>query len=196
MRETGNRLAIGKADRRMIDKVLSALCEIYRNDYFLIENNCHELSITGAFYRYFRNNFDRWVAEKFHDVNIDMEYGKMGEELCAKPAPLNNVGKRHMRIDFVIHKRGIQTQNILAIEFKLKNRKKDIEWDYEKLKSITIKSDNENQVRNYILGISIVLDKKKVSMKYFKDGAECSREECCYVWNGEELVKKADQFRL
>ena len=72
---------------------------------FLVEEKCHELSIVGAFYRYFRNEYDDYFKSNYPDVSVDMEYSKMGEELCAKPAPSNKGGKQHMRIDFVVHKR-------------------------------------------------------------------------------------------
>ncbi len=185
MIESGCSIAMDKDDECMISKVLYALGEVYRNDYFLVENNCHELSIVGSFYRYFRNEYDDYFNSNFPGVSIDMEYSKMGEELCAKPAPTNDMGKKHMRIDFVVHKRKCQTQNLLAIEFKLKGRKKDINWDYDKLKAITVKADDVSQVRNYELGISALLKDDGVEMRFFKDGKErCSLP---YKWNGRIL---------
>ena len=189
MSMTGTKATMDENDEIIIEKVLFALGEVYRNDYFLIENNCHELSIVGAFYRYFRNEYDNWFKEHFPDVSIDMEYSKMGEELCAKPAPPNNSqDKKHMRIDFVVHKRKFQTRNLLAIEFKLDGREKDVKWDYEKLSAITVKVDDDvvddKQVRNYELGISIVLEKNAMIMKFFKDGSECYPVRK-YNWDGE-----------
>ena len=176
-------------DGEMISKVLFALGEVYRNDYFLVENNCHELSIVGAFYRYFRNEYDDYFKSKFPDVSIDMEYSKMGEDLCAKPAPPNDMDKKHMRIDFVVHRRKYQTRNLLAIEFKLDGRTKDINWDYDKLKAITVKGDDDKQVRNYELGISIVLKKDGLIMKFFKGGEECGKVRE-FIWDGKDWKKE------
>lgn len=176
-------------DESMIVKVLCALREIYRNDYFLVEEKCHELSIVGAFYRYFRNEYDDYFKSNFPDVSIDMEYSKMGEELCAKPAPSNKGGKQHMRIDFVVHKRKSQEQNLLAIEFKLEGRTKEIDWDYEKLKAITVKVDDEKQVRKYELGISITLKKNGLVMKFFKYGDACGKERIYMGWGRLERKK-------
>jgi len=177
-----------KFDTMVLTRVLHALAEVYKNDYFLIEYKCHELAIVGAFYRYFSNSYRTWIRRKYPEVSIDMEYSRMGEEMCAKPAPPNEHGKKHMRIDFVIHKRKAQTQNILAIEFKLEGRDKDIDWDYEKLKAVTIKSKDVKQVRNYGLGISIVLEPNGLIMRYFKDGSDCD-EDGKYKWDGAQFVR-------
>lgn len=170
-------MLINDLDRELVDKVLHALQITYSTDYFLIENGCHELSIVAAFYHCFKNEYEAWFKSAYPEVSIDMEYSKMGEKMCAKLAPPNESGKKHIRIDFVIHKRQSQTQNLLAIEFKLDDRDKDIKWDYEKLRAITVKCDEANQVRNYELGISILLKKDYVEMKYFKDGNDIEQDE-------------------
>lgn len=176
-----------KDDKMMLERVLHALAKVYANDYFLIENKCHELAIVGAFYRYFSNMYRAWFRKMYPEVSIDMEYSRMGEEMCAKPAPPNSHSKNHMRIDFVIHERKSQAQNILAIEFKLDGRNKDIDWDYEKLSAMTIKSKDDNQVRNYGLGISIVLEPNGLVVRCFKDGSG-NGGNVKYKWDGSGFV--------
>ena len=79
--------------------VLDALASVYENDYFLIEKCCHELTVVAAFFRAFCEQ--NQIANE--QIKVDMEYSRMGEFLEAKPASSNEHGKKHMRIDFVIH---------------------------------------------------------------------------------------------
>ena len=160
--------------------VLNALASVYENDYFLIEKCCHELTVVAAFFRAFCEQ--NQIANE--QIKVDMEYSRMGESLEAKPAPPNEHGKKHMRIDFVIHQRGNQHNNKLAIEFKSGNSKKDIDWDYEKLKSVTSHVVDPHQVRNYGLGLSLQYDEQSVVLVAFVDGVEQSEER--YLWNSKK----------
>lgn len=156
---------------------LNALASVYENDYFLIEKCCHELTVVAAFFRAFCEQ--NQIANE--QIKVDMEYSRMGESLEAKPAPPNEHGKKHMRIDFVIHQRGNQHNNKLAIEFKSGNSKKDIDWDYEKLKSVTDSSTDLNQVRNYGLGLSVRYDMEGIVLMSFEGGT--IQDERRYLWD-------------
>lgn len=158
--------------------VLDAITEVYKNDYFLIEQCCHELTVVASFFKFFcaRNRIEDNL------IKIDLEYSRIGESLEAKPAPLNNeFNKSHMRIDVVIHQRGCQRKNKLALEFKCGERQKDLEWDFEKLKSVTVCSDNPSQVRNYKLGLSLQYNERGVILVPFIGGEEQESEQ--YSWN-------------
>lgn len=171
--------------------VMGALTEVYKNEYYLIEHRCHELTVVAAFFYSFR--LHNQIAD--NRISIDMEYSRFGETLEAKPASPNTYGKKHMRIDFVVHQRGVQENNKLAIEFKDANSKKDIAWDYEKLKSITVRLDDSRQIRNYGLGLSVKYNKDGVTIVSFTDGEE--RVEEVYVWNvADKSFTKAEIVNL
>ena len=160
--------------------VLKALASVYENDYFLIEKCCHELTVVAAFFRAFCEQ--NQIANE--QINVDMEYNRMDESLEAKPAPPNEHGKKHMRIDFVIHQRGNQQNNKLAVEFKCSGREKDLAWDIEKLESITIRADDPNQVRNYGLGLSAQYDAGGITLVPVVNGVLQNAER--YLWNSAD----------
>ena len=160
--------------------VLDALASVYENDYFLIEKCCHELTVVAAFFRAFCEQ--NQIANE--QIKVDMEYSRMGEFLEAKPASSNEHGKKHMRIDFVIHQRGNQQNNKLAVEFKCNGREKELAWDIEKLKSVTIRADDPNQVRSYGLGLSVQYAVGGITLVPVVNGARLSAEQ--YLWNSAD----------
>ena len=66
--------------KRVKDAICVVLGAVYKNEFRLIEQQCHELNIVGAFYHYFRSMFEK----DFVSYSIDMEYSRMGERKASK----------------------------------------------------------------------------------------------------------------
>ena len=160
----------------LVEMIKKAMWCVYRNEYWLIEQECHELNIVGAFYHYFRCMFD----SEFKECSIDMEYSKQGRESLPKEIKAkcsnkkcSNCGKddhkHRIRSDFVIHHRGDNTRNILTLEFKGEWAKTNgnCDWDFEKLKVLTRKGTEEF---SYSYGGFVKLEKHGVTITWFEDG--------------------------
>ena len=104
---------------------------------------------------------ERLKKAKISDVVVDCEYNKNGDHPKKTLMFLEGI-----RPDLLVHKRGDNTKNLLAVEFKgwwnkSKNR------DEEKLKSLT-SPDEEYQ---YLLGAFVRLGKENMQeLEYYANG--------------------------
>lgn len=149
-------------------QIETALNKLYCNEHYLIKHNVHEVAIVSHFFRYFLNEYQDFYC----DLNIDMEYNKNG----VKPKGYYEITGEEFhkaRPDFIIHKRGCNSHNLLYIEFKHYNNHSSPSTDYKKLKAFTLKDDRDNKNEfQYKYGLAIKLYPKKVEMIWFQDGAE------------------------
>ena len=168
-----------KCLKAMMDAVIVALGIVYKNEYRLIENHCHELNIVGAFYHYFRNLFEGLLRP----YCIDMEYSRMGSKMNPKEIDIRNLKgkcpychKRHsrrIRSDFIIHKPG-KDKNLLVIEFKGEWSSGCLIWDEKKLRALTKPIQSRPRgvayVCGYLLGVSIILKDSGAGLQWFTKG--------------------------
>lgn len=100
-----------------IDNALSQLTSPL-NDKYLLEHNLGERCIA--------HRFAIHLAEQFPDWDIDCEYNRNGDQL--KEMPLSEECKTLLRKtgrvfpDIIVHKRGREGPNLLAVELKIKGR--------------------------------------------------------------------------
>ena len=100
--------------------VQRAVDEVYKNDKSLIVRDVNERSIVFRFGLYL---YEILKFTEFKDYDIDVEYNRNGNE----PKRLPN-HKNGTYPDFIIHKREVNTNNLLVLEFKTewyKNQKAD-----------------------------------------------------------------------
>ena len=168
-----------KYSKLLKDAVAFTTGAVYKNEYRLIQQHCHELNIVGAFYHYFRLYF----GDQFRPYCIDMEYSRMGNRLLPKEIAVNardgvcpcchKEHKRRIRSDFIIHQPG-SDKNLFVIEFKGEWSSGCLEWDHRKLceltKPITSRPDGESYVCGYKLGVSIMLKDSGVGLEWFTNG--------------------------
>ena len=165
--------------KKVMEAVIVTLGAVYKNDYRLIKQHCHELNIVGAFYYHFRRMFEK----SFSRYRIDMEYSRMGTRNVSKEIHSLTGGEfcpichakhgRRIRSDFIIHKPG-KDINLLAIEFKGEWSSGCQEWDERKLceltKPLTSRPEGESYVCGYVLGVSIILKASGVGFQRFANG--------------------------
>lgn len=148
---------------KYVNKTLDIL---YVNENYLFENNSSERNMVFHFARYFTVLLNNTYLK---DYNVDCEYNK--NKLGYKEIMYNFDNKQHkIYPDLILHERGSNKNNILAIEFKKFNNynKLSKEKDYYKLKALT----NNHGEFKYKLGLFIILGKKRELVKiiYFVNG--------------------------
>lgn len=134
----------------------------------MFENDVSERNLVFHFSRYFIETFEGCNKNKIYSVDCEYNRNAFNEN---KYKELLYGGKQHEIFpDFILHQRGSNENNMLAIEFKKYNykNKSDIKKDKLKLKALTDQKANYN----YELGLFIILGKSrnKVKIKKFING--------------------------
>lgn len=182
------------------DAVAFTIGAVYKNEYRLIQQHCHELNIVGAFYHYFRLYF----GDQFRPYCIDMEYSRMGNRLLPKEIAVNAGGgscpychkqhSRRIRSDFIIHKPGTD-DNLLVIEFKGEWSSGCLAWDEKKLreltKPLTARPAGESYVCGYKLGVSIIMKEVGCQLQMFVKGEKVGQR---FLISKECLIGKYDAY--
>ncbi len=100
----------------------------------------------------------------YAQFNLDCEYNKHGDDPKERPN-----GSR-MRPDLLIHSRGNDNHNILAVEFagwwKIRNSPDEVEKDRSKLKELT----NPDYTYKYQLCVLIKINEVGAEYEYFRNG--------------------------
>lgn len=102
---------------------------------------------------------------KYAGLNLDSEYRKHGDDQKLRP----NGSK--MRPDILIHSRGNDENNIMAVEFagwwKIRKKPREVEGDRIKLKELT----DTKYTYGYRLGALVKMNKANdTAYEYFRDG--------------------------
>lgn len=165
-----------KNRKDILNKLLNdAISDLYKFDSYLIihldisgngTENIHlsERSIVTKYETYLQNRIKNSIFENY---NIDCEYNRNIDAI--KTYPSDN-GKIHGCCpDIIIHKRGTNDDNLLAIEVKTWWNT-DTKHDEDKLRHFT----NQTSDYKYEYGLSITLgkDENSVKMKWFQNGIE------------------------
>lgn len=135
-------------------------------DFYLIENDVHEQSITGKI----ACNILRIIEVRYNSCwNVDVEYNRNME----LPKSLHGIG--NVKPDILIHKRGcnnpdnIDDNNLLIVEAKKNPNKDEIKEDIKKIKAFIYEDPYHYK---YGVFISILTDSKEVKTKWFYREAE------------------------
>ena len=146
----------------LIFNVNQALDILYESDSVLIEKRIHERAIAFRFALYFQELIR---DTEFGDLDLDFEYNKREDDY--KITPSKPYGSYP---DLILHKRGIQDQNTLIIEFKCAWSSASRSGDFEKLQEYT-RRDLEN---GYYYGLGLFIEfgatRKGSRLNRFIDG--------------------------
>ena len=132
------------------------------NDIFLLEKDVGERAIS--------HRLGLYLQSKFPEMNVDCEYNRKGSKIDPKRFDPKKIKSRPVYPDVIVHKRGDDSNNILAIGVKKQGRK-GIEYDEKKLKHFTSNS------HKYKFGLLLIFDTKKKArddpiLRWFKEGRE------------------------
>lgn len=112
-------------------------------EVFASEN--HELFKRGVGERTLVGSLRRYVAQRFQDWNVDTEYNRHIEEPKYLPRYeqlLEENGLQHpdepqpRSIDLIVHERGTDSRNLLAVEVKRSENSRNRQYDHLKLQAL------------------------------------------------------------
>lgn len=138
---------------KILNKLSNSIERLFVEDYFLIKDNDHEISLTHKLSCYLQEEFNEW--------DVDCEFNRMNSGEKRIPKELNN---NKIRPDVIIHKRG-KDINLLVVEFKKNSSRLEKYSDICKI--INIMKDSK---LNYDFGvfINIITSDSKVEMYLLK----------------------------
>ena len=145
-----------------IDKKLRICTDVfYKNDFFLIENNVSERSISHKLAEYLQVEFPDW--------NVDCEYNRMygqvkvleGITECSEQRTTDRIYP-----DIIVHERNTD-ENLVVIEIKI-NIKDDC--DIKKLEKLTSRTGKFSYTVGYFIRFS--KEKERCSIRRFEGGRE------------------------
>ena len=150
----------GYSKKEIVDIVECALRKLYDKDRFLIEQQINEPCICHKFAEY--------LQEHFYEYNVDCVYNRHGKLVKEADGISYERGSKTDFIypDILVHVRGNDERNILAVEAKKKYYdKKD---DYAKLRFLT----DKNKGYDYKLGLFIRFLRGGPKFIWFESGVE------------------------
>ena len=144
-----------RLSKNLIELVEKALDKVYQEQKYLIENRVHERSIVFWFGIYF---YELLKNSEFKDYDLDFEYNRNFDDVKRTKHSVNGIYP-----DIILHKRGSNKHNLLAIEFKTWWSDRDkFNKDIEKLQDLI----NSNGKYRYKHTLFVILEKDKPSIEY------------------------------
>lgn len=147
-----------------------AISELYRDNWFFFTHGVGEWTISSEFHHIMKMKY----RSSFPWLDMDAEYNLMGtiNHGLAHKMVVDEAGNRlKIRPDFIIHKRGCSSENILCVEIKRHGGPR-LEYDCKKLKYLTRMSDMTDLacVHNYLFGVSVLMLKRRVECRWYERG--------------------------
>ena len=153
----------------LMEKVIAALKNFFDKDRQLLTLDANERSIS--------HKLAEHLQKEFTGFNVDCEYNRRGKNKKTLPRILfhdikeDDQEAKTIFPDILIHKRSIQTNNLLVVEIKKSNSRVSEDTDITKLKAFT----DPKEKYKYKVGLFIVFDvvnRKLSKVKHFENGEE------------------------
>ncbi len=157
-------MKLSKEKTKIIKNVIkNSVKLIFENDFILLKNNIHEQNISHRLAYYMENLLNNYSWFRQSKLSVDVEYNR-------DITNVKMIDNDNCRPDVIIHERNTNENNIIVIEIK-KDNENDSK-DFNKLKSFT-KITPENQYK-YKMGLylSFSTKDKKETYTYFEDGEQ------------------------
>lgn len=138
------------------DKLLRALKTLFQKDYSLIQRDCNERSVSFRLGIYLNNIFE----QEGYDVDCEYNRNKYDKK------QLGNGESNYP--DIIVHKRGVNENNLLYIEVKKYKAltKNNYETDKRKLLGFTTSSGDYK----YKLGAHVIFSYCELHIIWYSDG--------------------------
>lgn len=168
------------------EKLKNSLKSLFENDFYLIEKNLNERSISHKLACYLQKQFDELSVDCEYNGNANNPDGTKRIEVKQANGKVCSDGEEHLVYpDIIIHKRGNNDNNELIIEIK-KSTNNNQSFDRQKLEFYT--NGSENSSYPYKFGCFIVITTGKKENK--------ENKECCLTWYQNGKVIKEDNINL
>ena len=144
-------------------KVTKALRKLRKKDSSLLEIDVNERTISHKLAEY--------LQEEFPKLHVDCEYNRHGGltkllDLPKDQINWDDIESKTVFPDIVIHKRKIDSRNLLVIEIKKSSNKVKREFDINKIIGLTINTYNYK----FGLFVEFNVDDCGHSLKWYKKG--------------------------
>lgn len=119
--------------KTLVDLVESAVKQLIEEQPELLEYDVSERALT--------HHLANYIAERFPNYHVDVEYNRRGinvKLLDLKPRRSRDDALKAITAfpDIIIHRRGVETDNLLVLEIKKLNyRAKELQYDELKLRA-------------------------------------------------------------
>ena len=144
-----------------LNKVVTALEELYLREAFLFEKDLGERTLTHRLAAHIEKQFPGW--------DVDCDYNRLGERTLRLPhgtiVSTDDQFGKSVYPDIVVHQRGIPN-NLLAIEVRKAANHQPPEHDQHKLCALT----DPHLWFAYWIGVYLVLGKKSVVSDVYVGG--------------------------
>lgn len=168
------------------EKLKNSLKSLFENDFYLIEKNLNEISISHKLACYLQKQFD--------ELSVDCEYNGNANNpddiklicIIEKKGKVRFDGKEHLVYpDIIVHKRGSNDYNELIIEIKksTNNKRNKRCFDHAKLEFYT--NESKNSFYPYKLGCFMIINTGQKEIK-----------KCCLTWYQNGKVIKEENINL
>ncbi len=139
---------------KLIEFVKEALDKVYQEQKYLIENRVHERSIVFWFGVYF---YELLKNSEFKSYDLDFEYNRNFDDVKRTEHFVHGTLP-----DIILHKRGSNEYNLLAIEFKTWwSYKKQFKNDIRKLQDFM----NPNGKYRYKNALFVIFEEDKAKIE-------------------------------
>ena len=144
----------------LIDIVNKTLDKLYKNESLLFEIDSSERNLMFHFSRYFINEIE---GTELIQYDVDCEYNRnILSERKFKEIIYNYDGKKYkIYPDFILHKRGSNDYNKLAIEFKKYSNSREYSKEKDLLKLKALTDQGMDSEFKYELGLFIIIGKER-----------------------------------
>ncbi|WP_322793338.1 hypothetical protein [Bellilinea sp.] len=151
------------SENEIKQRVIAAVCRLYRHDWDLLDVEINERAITHKLAEYFQDEFPEW--------HVDCEYNRLGNQVKRvhienQPGNLADMDQQAVIPDIIVHRRRTGN-NLLAIEVKKSGGSEEL--DYQKLRAFTIHPSYK-----YHFGLFLRIGLGNVELTVFSRGREIS----------------------
>ncbi len=165
----------------VINPIFNAISILYKRDYYLIQNNVSERSIS--------HKLGCYLQVLYNDYDVDCEYNRNALEENGHTKRIHLYGKseRDVMPDIIVHKRGNNDENLLIVECK-KYIGRDLDYDRKKMEFYTTgKFGNLGYTNGAIIVFCNNRDNQiDGSVTVYEKGLPC--EKYYYSWKDNNVI--------
>ncbi len=163
----------------IIEKLERCIEKLKEKDLYLIEQNGSERAIAHRLAVYMESEFSDYDVDCEYNINIEHNSGRkkiyLLEEEVKKHKPKHRkIEDKEVSIlpDIIVHRRSVNTHNILVIEIKKDTSIITDDLDQIKLEKLTKTEDGDKLFYKLGCAIKILTESSDVQIKFFEDGRE------------------------
>lgn len=185
----------------IIKRLKICIKELEKKDMYLIMNNGSERAIAHRLAVYMESGFPEYDVDCEYNINVEHNSGRkkiylLQEEVKKYKSTHKKIKDKEVSIlpDIIVHKRGVNTHNLLVIEIKKDTSIIDDGFDQIKLEKLTKTYDGDELFYKLGCAIKILTKSKNIQTKFFEDGKEENEIKDESIKEEMEQIKREDNI--